>query len=356
MATHRAITVQSQGKAVIQDRLMPQLTDDCILVKTTAVSLNPTDWKHLDFEACTGTVIGCDYAGVVEAVGPAVQKVWKRGDRVAGFIHGCDAVNPANGAFSEYALAKGDLQIKIPDYMSFEAACTIGLGILTVGFGLYHLLGEEMLDDLENINDKKPAQDQSASILIYGGATATGSLAIQVCKLLGLQVITTCSEVNRAFMYELGADAVFDYHDAQVGDTIRQGTGDSLEIVFDTISTPQTAAICAAAISSTGGAYNALLDVRCPRLDVDTNVTMTYDIIGDDYQLGGRNIPGDKINLEFGVRWVRAAEILVQSRRIFPHRYAVKPSGLAGILDGLQLLRQGKVRACKLVYKLEDTS
>lgn len=36
------------------------------------------------------------------------------------------------GAFGEYAVAKGDLQIKIPDNLSFEEAATLGVGISTV--------------------------------------------------------------------------------------------------------------------------------------------------------------------------------------------------------------------------------
>ncbi|KAE8356046.1 oxidoreductase [Aspergillus coremiiformis] len=352
MTTQRAIMVQDRGQLILANVPVLDLPDDYILVKTKAVALNPTDWRHVDAEPCTGTIVGCDYAGVVEAVGAKVQKPWKKGDRVAGFVHGCNPRRPMGGAFAEYVMAKGDLQIHVPDFMSFDEAACLGVGMTTVGQNLYQSL------DLSRPGDKSPEggdPEETTSILIYGGATATGSLAIQFAKLSGLRVVTTCSEANRAFMYKLGAESVFDYHDAQVGQRIREDTDDALELVLDTISTPQSAAICAAAISSAGGCYNALLDVRCPRADVDTHVSMAYGMVGETYEMGGKEFQADSGNVEFGIAWSKTVEGLLQDRCIVPHPFHVKAGGLAGIPEGLQLLRQGKVRASKLVYQVEET-
>jgi NADPH:quinone reductase-like Zn-dependent oxidoreductase len=196
------------------------------------VALNPTDWRHIDFVPCNGAIVGCDYSGIVEAAGSNVKKAFKKGDRVAGFVHGSNAVRSNGGAFAEYVIAKGDIQIHIPEFMSFEAAATFGVGLTTVGQNLYQSMELPFPGD-------GSSELEGASILIYGGATATGTLAIQLAKLSGLRVITTCSEANRSLMFELGADAVFDYHDPQVGEQIREDTDDALEFVFDTISTPQ---------------------------------------------------------------------------------------------------------------------
>jgi NADPH:quinone reductase-like Zn-dependent oxidoreductase len=284
----------------------------------------------------------------VEAVGPNVKKTFKKGDRVAGFLHGSNAARPNGGAFAEYVIAKGDLQFLIPDSMSFEAAATFGVGLTTVGQNLYQSMElpfpGEPTDDSEGMN-----------ILIYGGATATGTLAIQLAKLSGLRVVTTCSDANRNLMFELGADAVFDYRDPEVGDQIREDTDDALEFVLDTISTPQSAAICSAAISSAGGSYNALLDVKSTRDDVDSHVSMAYDVLGEPYRMGAQEISPDTSNFEFGVKWWNLVQTLLHDRRILPHPYQVKPGGLAGALAGLQMLREGKVRACKLVYRVDES-
>lgn len=67
---------------------MPKLPDDYLLIKTVAVAINPTDWTTLDAVGDNGTLVGCDFAGIVEEVGPAVTKKFQKGDRVAGFSHG----------------------------------------------------------------------------------------------------------------------------------------------------------------------------------------------------------------------------------------------------------------------------
>ena len=79
---------EGAGNAVLQRIPVPQLRDDYILVRTVTIALNPTDWTTLDAQGDDGTLVGCDYAGIVEEVGKAVKKPFKKGDRVAGFGHG----------------------------------------------------------------------------------------------------------------------------------------------------------------------------------------------------------------------------------------------------------------------------
>ena len=123
----------------------------------------------------------------MQEVGSAVTKPFKKGDRIAGFAHGGNAVYHEDGAFSNYITAKGDVQFKIPDNLSFEEAASLGVGLLTVGQVLYHIL------KLPYPGDVKGDEKEKLPILIYGGSTATGSLAIQFAKLSGAMVVTTCS-------------------------------------------------------------------------------------------------------------------------------------------------------------------
>lgn len=185
MSLQKAIIVDSPKNAqLVSDRVIPTLRDDCILVKNVSVALNPTDWKHIDFLAPPGVLVGCDYAGIVEDVGKDVKKSFKKGDRVCGFVHGSNAVQPEDGAFAEYIVAKGDLQYRIPESMTFEEAATLGLGATTAALGLYQSLRVPIPASLVH-GEKKTL------VLIYGGSTATGTLAIQFAKLSGYEVITT---------------------------------------------------------------------------------------------------------------------------------------------------------------------
>ena len=69
-------------------------------------------------------------------------------------------------------MAKGDIQLKIPDNTTDEEAATLGVGVNTVGQGLYQSLELPL-----------PGSGKAGiPLLVYGGSTATGSLAIQYVR------------------------------------------------------------------------------------------------------------------------------------------------------------------------------
>jgi len=92
MSTNRRIVIKAPGDAQIVEGPLPTLpSEEWMLVKTTAVALNPTDWKHVELAnifKCVGAGVGCDYAGVVVKVGSGVTKAFKEGDRVTGPVRG----------------------------------------------------------------------------------------------------------------------------------------------------------------------------------------------------------------------------------------------------------------------------
>jgi NADPH:quinone reductase-like Zn-dependent oxidoreductase len=202
--------------------------------------------------------------GTVVQVGPKVTKSFKPGDRVAGFTHGVNAVEKEDGCFAQYAVAKGDVQCKLPDNLSDEDAATLGVGVTTVGQGLYQSLGLPL-----------PGSGQKADypVLVYGGSTATGSLAIQFAVLSGAKVVTTCSPRNFPFVKALGAAEAFDYNDPDCAKKIREYTDDKLTKVFDCISEGDSPKISSEAISSKGGVVSYLLNPKHDRIDVENKVS-----------------------------------------------------------------------------------
>ena len=56
------------------------------------VSLNPTNWKHIDFSPEPDATVGCDLPRTVEVAGSAVKKQFQKGDCVFGAVHGSSAV------------------------------------------------------------------------------------------------------------------------------------------------------------------------------------------------------------------------------------------------------------------------
>lgn len=348
-ASMKAIKIQGQGKASVVDTPVPQLRPGTVLVKPVALALNPTDWKHIAFvpgtEGCTS---GCDYAGVVQEVGPGVTSI-KKGDRIAGWSHGGNSDNKEDGSFAEYLVAKEGIELKIPEGVSFEEAATLGVGISTVGQGLYQSL-------------KLPLPNQPASerfpVLVYGGSTATGTLAIQFAKLSGLEVVATCSPRNFDLVKSLGADAVFDYNSPTVGADIRAHTGNKLYHAFDCIAEGNSAQICADALSADSSAkkpvYSALLYLEMPRKDVEAKYTLGYTIFGEEVNkpFMPATLPASREDYDFGCMFWRLSEQLLAQGKFKVHTPDVRGGGLEGVLEGLEELKQGKVSGKKLVYKM----
>ena len=153
---------------------MKWITISKILVNVNA--LNPTDWKHISYElASANSISGCDYAGIVVEIGADVSKGFSPGDRICGCAHGANFDEPSDGVFAQYAMVKGDLQMKIPEFLSFEKAATLPLGVASVGQGLY----QKAL----KLNLPTNPTKNGEWVLIYGGSSATGSLGVQFAKL-----------------------------------------------------------------------------------------------------------------------------------------------------------------------------
>ncbi|KAL2825785.1 GroES-like protein [Aspergillus cavernicola] len=348
--TTNAIVVVEKGKAAIQEVPTPQLRDEYVLVKVNAVGINPTDWKHIDFGgADPGSRIGCDYAGVVEAVGPKVTKSWKKGDRISGMVHGGDRTQHENGAFGNYIVAKGDVQIKTPDNVSDEEAATLGVSVITVGQGLYRTLGLPLPTEPSKGPD-------SEYVLIYGGSTATGLYGIQFAKLSGLKVIVTASPHNFDYLKSLGAEEVFDYKSPTVGADIRKYTNNTLKLAWD--CTGFGGAIVAGALSSDGGKYASIMPVKDDVLAVNPNVdgphaTLAYSVFGERY-VKIQETPPIPEEFEFGKKFTLIATELLEQGKLKAPRTIVNRGGdgFEGILKGLDELRADKVSGAKLIYTL----
>lgn len=119
------VTVEGK-QAEVKEVPVPSLGKDEILIRTTAVTLNPTDWKHVAFLSPPGVIVGCDFAGVVEQLGPEVKSASvKKGDRVAGFVHG--SMDADRGSFAQYLKTNSELVAKIPDNVDDYVASSLGV-------------------------------------------------------------------------------------------------------------------------------------------------------------------------------------------------------------------------------------
>ncbi|HEX2194629.1 MAG TPA: NAD(P)-dependent alcohol dehydrogenase [Candidatus Limnocylindria bacterium] len=193
-------------RAVLQDRYgspdlvrlgeveKPALSDDRVLVRVRAASVNAGDWRRVraspwlvrateGWRRPRSPLLGVDAAGVVEAVGKGVTAL-RPGDEVMGF---------RMGAFAEYVA--GRMFVPKPSNLSFEEAAAVPVA------------GGTALVALRDKGNLQPGQ----RVVINGAGGGVGSFAVQIAKTLGAEVTATTSTANLDFVRSLGADAVLDY-------------------------------------------------------------------------------------------------------------------------------------------------
>jgi NADPH:quinone reductase-like Zn-dependent oxidoreductase len=176
----------------------PVPTDDQVLVKVRAASVNPLDWHYLEgtpyivrlmeFGLLKPKVprLGVDMAGQVEAVGKNVTE-FKPGDEVFG---------QKFGAFGEYVAVRADRALVIkPPGVTFEQAAALPVAAITA---------------LQGLRDKGKLQ-AGQKVLINGASGGVGTFAVQLAKMMGAEVTGVCSGRNVELVKSLGADHVIDY-------------------------------------------------------------------------------------------------------------------------------------------------
>jgi NADPH:quinone reductase-like Zn-dependent oxidoreductase len=202
----------------LKNMQIPIPSDDEVLVKVHAVSINSWDWDMLTgkpyeyrffggyFRPKSIKIHGCDIAGQVESVGKNVRR-FHAGDEVFG-----DLSEEGWGAFAEYTCARENRLTLKPASMSFvEAACLSHGGNLAV-------------QGLIDVGRIKPGQ----KVLINGGCGSTGTLAIQIAKSFDVEVTGVDRTEKLEMMRTLGADYVIDFTEEDFTRSGRQ-----YDLIFD---------------------------------------------------------------------------------------------------------------------------
>jgi NADPH:quinone reductase-like Zn-dependent oxidoreductase len=196
----KAIILKGFGgvENLIQSNIpVPDVSDNEVLVKVKAISINPVDIKTRSGKALAGRlkdmsplILGWDISGVVTETGKSVNS-FKTGDEVFGMIN-----FPGHGkAYAEYVSAPEAYLALKPANISHEEAAAASLAALTAW---------QILKGREGI---KPGY----KVLIHAAAGGVGHYAVQMAKFLGADVAGTASGINREFILGLGASEHIDY-------------------------------------------------------------------------------------------------------------------------------------------------
>lgn len=328
----------------IEEVPKPCISDNELLIKVRATSLNPIDCKFIDFIAPAGSKTGCDFAGTVSEVGKSASGTWSVGDRVAGFVQG--GVGDEYGSFAEYVKAEQDLVWRVPKELSDEDASTYGVAAVTAMQALNHHLGVPWLDE-----SRKGKSENGKTILIYSGATAVGLFAIQIAKAAGCTVVTTCSPHSSDLVKSYGADAVYDYRSSTAVKDITQAYS-GITRALDCISTGSSTQFCADVLAKKGGKVITLLDTKAKTPGVEVEMIMSFQLLGRAFAWLPPVGPKYEVSAEARAALVRYYKTLPEHvKRLRAPPTTLQQEGFAGVLEGLDKLRAGKVSGSKLVVR-----
>ncbi|KAI9171929.1 Trans-enoyl reductase ACTTS2 [Paramyrothecium foliicola] len=352
MAENQAVVVIAPHQVAVQDVPYPTLPDDdWLIVRTSAVAINPTDWKHVNSEGewdATGCWVGFDYAGVVEHAGPAALRSFTKGDRIAGCAHGTNYYRKTDGAFARYIVVRSGIQMHIPKTLSDVEAASLGVSIFTTGLGLYQSLGLPLPTEVVS----KPFK-----IFIYGGTTAMGIAAIQYAKLSGAEVITTASVANADYLRSLGGDHILDYKSPNLVDEVLQLAGGDLKYVYDCHGDEASSILCARVATAEEPRITTLVSnreeiIRANNPSAVIHNPLGYRVFGEAFWYGER-VEATPQDYEFGCKFIEISERLLAQGKVKPPRIFQNRGGrgLEGVIHGLGELRDGKVSGGKLVYE-----
>lgn len=195
--------------------------DHQLLIRLRAAGVNPVDTKLRSkgtyYPERIPAILGCDGAGVVEAVGGKVSR-FRPGDEVY-FCHG--GIGGDQGNYAEYNVVDEHFVAKKPTAIDFAAAGAAPLVLITAW---------ESLHDRARI---QPGQ----KVLIHAGAGGVGHVAIQLAKAAGCEVVTTVGSAEKAeFVQALAADEVILYREQDFIEATRAWSGGTgVDVVFDTV-------------------------------------------------------------------------------------------------------------------------
>jgi NADPH:quinone reductase len=156
---------------------------------------------------------GLEIAGEVVAVGDGVSPEIL-GQNMCALVTG--------GGYAQYCVAVADLCLPVPSLLSMAQAAALPETLFTVWHNVF----------------ERAYAVEGETVLIHGGTSGIGTMAIKLGKLFGLTIIVTCgSDAKCAAALKLGADHAINYKTADFVEEVAVITqGQGVHIVLDMVA------------------------------------------------------------------------------------------------------------------------
>ena len=186
----RAVVADGDGRIAIVDRPLPNPGPGEVLIKVAAAGVNRPDvlQRRGMYPPPPGApdILGLEVAGEVVTAGEGAEALV--GDKVCALV--------AGGGYAEYCAAPAGTCLRVPEAISLVEAAAMPETLFTVWVNLF---------------ERGFAADGDW-VLVHGGTSGIGTMAIALGKLFGLKLIVTCGTDEKcARATGLGADAAINY-------------------------------------------------------------------------------------------------------------------------------------------------
>jgi putative PIG3 family NAD(P)H quinone oxidoreductase len=187
-----------------------------ILIKVMAAGVNRPDvaQRSGSYPPPPGAsdLPGLEVAGEVAAVGPGVTR-HKPGDKVMSLV--------AGGGYAQYCIAQDAQATTAPPSLSMIEAAAIPETLMTVWHNVF----------------ERGALRAGETLLIHGGSSGIGTMAIQLAKAFGAKVIVTVGSKEKAdACLKLGADRAINYKTEDfVTETKNATDGAGANVILDMV-------------------------------------------------------------------------------------------------------------------------
>jgi NADPH2:quinone reductase len=195
---------------------LPQPGAGEVLVKVAAAGVNRPDvvqrQGHYPPPKGATDIPGLEIAGEVAALGPGVTR-WKIGDKVMALVVG--------GGYAEYCPAHESHCLPVPDGLSMVEAAAVPETFFTVWHNTF----------------ERGRLQAGETLLVHGGSSGIGTVAIQLAKAFGAKVITTAGSAEKCeACRKLGADVAVNYRIEDFVAATKAATGGKgAEVVLDMV-------------------------------------------------------------------------------------------------------------------------
>jgi NADPH2:quinone reductase len=174
-----------------ETRAVPAPGPDEILIKVMAAGVNRPDvaqrMGHYPPPPGASDLPGLEVAGEVVAVGSNATR-HKLGDKVMSLV--------AGGGYAQYCIAQDAQAMSVPPQLTIQEAGALPETLMTVWHNVF----------------ERGAVKQGETLLIHGGSSGIGTMAIQLAKAFGAKVIVTVGSKDKAdACIKLGADHAINY-------------------------------------------------------------------------------------------------------------------------------------------------